>query len=238
MKLFLSQAQELWPQSIPEWWMLTVIFMYRVAIILQNCHRIFSKAFLYLSINVISTRVVCNTGYENVWCAVCFTFSVIVMWVWVLTVHYSVTHPRFCASFFLPWWLTIFHTCKSLSLHNVLDKPVCCFSDPYTDSSDVEDGGTQLEYAADQCTDQLLSEMSPDPLTIPDLQAYICWYCARPFIGRGSFYIHLLQEAMALPGKPLKCCLIISALPSFAALGRESQQTYMWETQFVSYRLA
>ena len=91
-------------------------------------------------------------------------------------------------------------------LHNVLDKPVCCFSDPYTDSSDVEDGGTQLEYAADQCTDQLLSEMSPDPLTIPDLQAYICWYCARPFIGRGSFYIHLLQEAMALPGKPSKCC--------------------------------
>ena len=78
----------------------------------------------------------------------------------------------------------------------------------------MEDGGTQLEYAADQCTDQLLSEMSPDPLTIPDLQAYICWYCARPFIGRGSFYIHLLQEAMALPGKPSKCCLINSALPS------------------------
>ena len=110
-------------------------------------------------------------------------------------------------------------------LHNVLDKPVRCFSDPYTDSSDVEDGCTQLEYAADQCTDQLLSEMSPDPLTIPDLQAYICWYCARPFIGRGSFYIHLLQEAMALPGKPLKCCL--SSLHSFTAVGRESQFTYL-----------
>lgn len=71
----------------------------------------------------------------------------------------------------------------------------------YTDSSDTEDGETELEYAADMYTDQLLGEMNPDPLPMPDLPAFICWFCARPFIGRGAFYIHLLQEAMALPGK-------------------------------------
>lgn len=61
-----------------------------------------------------------------------------------------------------------------------------------------EDGGTLLEYAVDECTTDLLSEMTEAKPADPT--AFICWYCARPFIGRASFYIHLLQETMALTG--------------------------------------
>ena len=72
-----------------------------------------------------------------------------------------------------------------------------------------DDGGTLLEYAVDEMTTELLDEMVEVPAV--DHTAYICWFCARPFIGRMSFYIHLVQEALALPGSlPCLCAVHVT----------------------------
>lgn len=77
------------------------------------------------------------------------------------------------------------------------------FNTPGVSADSEGDGSTALEYAADVFTSQLLTELTDTPAEVQDPTAYICWYCARPFIGRMSFYMHMLQEALAIPGEIL-----------------------------------
>lgn len=93
--------------------------------------------------------------------------------------------------------------CEEISIDESGLETLCCPDVGLTvESDDIDEGQTSLEYATDHLSAQLVAEMKEDQIQT-EVPAFICWYCARPFIGRSSFYMHLLQETLSIPCEAL-----------------------------------